>query len=127
MTNLQIRLFIALASTILFATNVPVHAQSQPEMNSTAAANAEKSDKELTATYQKLRALLNDDAKAQASLDAAEQAWLVYRDKEAEFEASPDFGGSIYPLAVSTITQKLTEDRIKYLKVIIKNGGPDSL
>ncbi|MCE0497455.1 MAG: lysozyme inhibitor LprI family protein [Methylacidiphilales bacterium] len=124
MTNPQIRLLLALISIIFFGAHAPVHAQSQPELNSAAAASADKADQELTATYQKFRALLKDDAQEQAAFDAAEQAWLAYREKEAEFEASSDFGGSIYPLTVSTAEQKLTEDRIKFLKDMFKNGGP---
>jgi len=126
MTNPRIQFIFALTSSILLAVNAPVHAQSQPEINATAAASADKADQELTATYQKLRASFKDDAQALASLDAAEQAWLDYREKEAEFEASSDFGGSIYPLTVSTIAQRLTEERIKYLKDMIKNGAPDA-
>jgi uncharacterized protein YecT (DUF1311 family) len=118
----RLLLFLLIALSLFLSSGGRARAQSQPEMNSAAAADAARADKALTAVYQKLRDSLQDDANAQQALDLAEKAWLDYRDQEAAFEASPNLGGSIYPLTVSTITQRLTQERIAYLQNILKNG-----
>jgi uncharacterized protein YecT (DUF1311 family) len=120
-------LLVPVAVTVGVMTSfamVPARAQSQPELNAAARVDADKADAELTKTYQSLRDSMKDDSKSQELLDAAEKAWLDYRDKEVEYEAQSDFGGSIYLMAEATVSKRLTMERIKYLQGILKNG-PD--
>jgi len=91
------------------------HAQSQHEMNQTAAANYEKADAELNRAYKKLMADL--DQEAQAKLKTAQRAWIAFRDAQAEFDADAEArGGSMYPLIYYTALERFTRERIKQLK-----------
>ena len=113
---------ILVLSALFTMTLGTLRAQSQSEMNADAEDKADKADKELTAVYQQLLDSMKDDADAQKSLEDAEKAWLDYRDKEAAFEASSNLGGSIYPMVVSGVAKRLTEERIAYLKHVLKDG-----
>jgi uncharacterized protein YecT (DUF1311 family) len=99
--------------------------QTQAEMNQEAAADFQKADAELNQIYKQVRAGL--DADGQAKLKTAQRAWLAYRDAEAELEAAPNEGGSIYPMIVANVKARLTEARVKELKeVLAATEGDDS-
>ncbi len=73
-----------------------------------------KADALLNAEYSRLRGRLSPERRDQ--LREAQRAWIVFRDKDCEFEASAAAGGQAYePLYVSCQTDK-TMRRIKELK-----------
>ena len=91
-----------------------VAAQSQMELNAQAAADLRKSDQQLNAVYNKLRAKISDAGKK--SLQTAQQSWLRFRDQECEFETMGTVGGSIHSMIVAICLTRLTDQRIKDLE-----------
>jgi uncharacterized protein YecT (DUF1311 family) len=91
-----------------------VAAQSQMELNAQAAADLRKSDQQLNAFYNRLRAKISDAGKK--SLQTAQQSWLRFRDQECEFETMGTVGGSIHSMIVAICLTRLTDQRIKDLE-----------
>jgi len=111
-------------AAILLVTPCAIHAagdeepvQTQAEMNQEAAADFQKADATLNKIYKKVRAAL--DEAGQAKLKAAQRAWLAYRDAEAELEAAPNEGGSIYPMIIANVKARLTDARVKELEEVL--------
>ena len=90
-------------------------AQSQMEMSAQAGSALQKSDAQLNAVYNKLRAKISDAGKK--SLQTAQQSWLRFRDQECEFETMGTVGGSIHSMIVAICLTRLTDQRIKDLEV----------
>ncbi|MEN9370908.1 MAG: hypothetical protein RI952_1773 [Bacteroidota bacterium] len=97
------------------------NAQTQAEMNQTAAQGYYKADAELNKVYKVLMSKL--DEKGKASLIKAENDWIKYRDSHCNFEASFYEGGSMQPMIYSGCLESVTMDRIKELKEAIKEFG----
>ena len=91
----------------------PVHAQSQNEMNATAAKDYARADADLNRVYKKLAAHL--DATGATKLKRAQRAWLTFRDAEMEFAADGARGGSLSPLLRYGAAARLTRERVKAL------------
>jgi uncharacterized protein YecT (DUF1311 family) len=109
-----VRLAVACAAaTMVVAAGVAV-AQSQMELNAEAGNDLRKSDQQLNAVYNKLRAKISDAGKAK--LQAAQQSWLRFRDQECEFETMGTVGGSIHSMIVANCLTRLTDHRIKDLE-----------
>jgi uncharacterized protein YecT (DUF1311 family) len=92
----------------------PASSQTQMELNAQAASDLRKSDAQLNAVYNKLRAKISDAGKK--SLQTAQQSWLRFRDQECEFEAMGTVGGSIHSMVVAVCLTRLTDQRIKDLE-----------
>ena len=78
-----------------------------------------RADAELNAVYRHLAGNLgaSDEGKAYVGLlQAAERAWVTFRDQECEFETAVTRGGSIHPMEVSICLTRLTRERSKELK-----------
>jgi len=102
-------------------TSAHVSAQSQAEMNQEAAANFKKADAELNRTYSMLLASLDDEARAK--LKAAQRAWVVFRDAEAEYQMDAEArGGSMASMIYEGTRARLTKQRIAQLKE--QSGNP---
>jgi uncharacterized protein YecT (DUF1311 family) len=86
----------------------------QAEMNRCAYEELQRADAALNRAYQKVLRSLEPDR--QKKLQAAERAWLAYRDAHCAFEASESEGGSIYPLEYSTCRTELTKQRTAQLR-----------
>ena len=85
------RVAALLASVVaLQALAPPVHAQSQMELNREVGTTLQDADRQLNAAYTKLRARLGPESRAR--LQAAEEAWIRFRDKECEFIGAPTTG-----------------------------------
>ena len=82
----------------------------------------QKTDAELNAVYKQLMASLSD-REHQASLRAAQQAWLKYRDANCEFEAFENRGGTIYPLVYTSCLAAVTRARTKELRAQTEEEG----
>jgi uncharacterized protein YecT (DUF1311 family) len=108
-----VRLAVVIASALAAVAIGSAAAQSQMELNQQAAADLRKSDEQLNAVYNKLRAKISDAGKK--SLQAAQQSWLRFRDQECEFETMGTVGGSIHSMIVAICLARLTDQRIKDL------------
>jgi len=86
-------------------------------MNQAAAREFEKVDAELNNIYKKVVAGL--DAEGKKKLQAAQRAWIIYRDAEAAFVADSERGGSIVPLIYANTQTELTQARIKVLRELL--------
>ena len=101
------------AATMVVAAGGAV-AQSQMELNAQAGNDLRKSDQQLNAVYNKLRAKISDAGKAK--LQTAQQSWLRFRDQECEFETMGTVGGTIHSMIVAICLTRLTDQRIKDLE-----------
>ena len=109
---------MALLASLLISVT-PVHAQTQASMNAQARSEFEKADTELNKTYE---VLLNKlpDAEGKQQLKASQRAWLVFRDADAAFAANQARGGSMAPTIRYETMTELTQQRIKQLKLRLK-------
>lgn len=110
------RTLILLFVLILIFNNT--YAQTQAEMNQTAAQGYYKADAELNKVYKIL--MLKLDEKGKSMLIKAENDWIKYRDSHCGFEASFYEGGSMQPMIYSSCLESVTKDRIKELKEALK-------
>lgn len=112
---------ITLLALALALGGTSASAQSQGEMNQEAAASFKKADAELNRTYTKLLASLDDEARAK--LKAAQRAWVVFRDAEAEYQMDAEArGGSMAAMIYEGTRARLTKARIAQLKE--SSGNP---
>jgi uncharacterized protein YecT (DUF1311 family) len=109
------RHLLAVAAAIAVIGGGTVVAQSQMELNAQAGSALQKSDAQLNAVYNKLRARISDAGKQKLLL--AQQSWLRFRDLECEFETMGTVGGSIHSMIVAICLTRLTDQRIKDLEV----------
>ena len=86
---------------------------SQQMMNICAGADYQAADARLNAAYQNL--IGSDDADGKRLLQAAQRAWIAFRDAECAHTTTASAGGSIHAMEVSQCLTRLTNDRIKQL------------
>ncbi len=85
----------------------------------------EKADAELNALYRRLDDSLAD-ASERALLQAAERAWIQYRDKSCEFETAGTRLGTIHPIVVSACLTEKAKVHIEELKRQLDCGDGDT-
>lgn len=78
----------------------------------------EKADAELNRVYRELVSRLSKSR--QTKLRDAQRAWIVFRDKSAEFEASAEEGGSMANLVRLLEMSERTKRRVYELREILK-------
>lgn len=112
----MIRRLVALLASVIAIQVLPApgRAQSQMELNQQAGKSLQDADRQLNAVYTKLRARLSPESRAR--LQAAEEAWIQFRDKECTFIGSPTVGGSIHGMIVAQCQARLTLVRVKDLE-----------
>ena len=109
------RLVALLASiAAMQALPMPANGQSQMELNQQAGTALQDADRQLNAVYSKLRARLSPESRAR--LQAAEEAWIRFRDLECAFIGAPTTGGSIHGMIVAQCQARLTLVRVKDLE-----------
>ena len=110
-TPILLALAIAFGPTIGFQST---SSQTQTDLNLRSAQEYHAAEAELTAMYAKL--------KRTPALNAAQRAWIAYRDAECLYEhhATPD--GSMYSMEELMCKTKLTRQRIAVLKEAIAEG-----
>ncbi|HLL16380.1 MAG TPA: lysozyme inhibitor LprI family protein [Pyrinomonadaceae bacterium] len=92
----------------------------QFELNRCAARARDKADAELNKVY---RELLKDTGAAErAKLRAAQLAWIKFRDAHCDYESVGNKGGSIYPMVFSFCLAKVTAERVKQLREIMRES-----
>jgi uncharacterized protein YecT (DUF1311 family) len=118
----------ALGVALACALGAPGQAPAQPateravcaDARSTAAMRACENDRLKRAeagmdeAYRTLSSKL--DARAQAKLGAAQEAWRRYRAAEAEYQADAARGGTLAPLIATSVQADMTEARRKELE-----------
>jgi uncharacterized protein YecT (DUF1311 family) len=78
----------------------------------------QKWDAKLNLAYKEIRSKLT--AARKTKLKEAQLAWIAFRDKSAEFEASEEEGGPMYSLVYISVMASLTEQRVENLREILK-------
>ena len=104
--------------SILFAANL-VQAKeiaTQEEANEYEAALSGAADNQLNATYRQIMKCFSENAEEKELAKKAQQAWLKYRDAQAESEAFEAKGGSAESALHSNSVASTTKARAKYLK-----------
>ena len=86
---------------------------SQQMMNICAAEDYQAADAKLNQAYQDL--ISSDDADDKKLLQAAQRAWISFRDAECAHSTAASSGGSIHAMEVSQCLTRLTNDRIQQL------------
>lgn len=112
----MIRRLVALTAAVVAIQTWTVagFAQSQMDMNQEAGTALKDADRQLNATYTKLRTRLGPESRAR--LQAAEEAWIRFRDRECAFIGAPTTGGSIHGMIVAQCQARLTLVRVKDLE-----------
>jgi uncharacterized protein YecT (DUF1311 family) len=99
-------------------------AMTQAQMNACAIDEAKRLDDELNRSYKLLLTNVHDNALATAKIQAAERAWVAYRDAyiEAMYPARDKATeyGTIYPLELNLLKAKLTRQQIDHLHELQK-------
>ena len=89
---------------------------SQQMMNICAGEDYKAADAKLNKAYQDI--VGGNDAKTNKLMQAAQRAWITFRDAECNYSTADSEGGSIHPLEVSQCLTRLTDDRIKQLTTV---------
>ena len=108
------RLAVACVAAILALAAGAASAQTQQEMNAQAGGELRKAEARMDAVYAKVLGKISNAGKE--NLQAAQEAWLRFRDQECEFETMGTKGGSIHPMVVAECRRRLTNQRIKDLE-----------
>lgn len=115
---LTITLTALAVGALSFASLTYTNGQNQSEMNRQAYRDFQKEDKALNVVYQKLTKELG--AKDLVRLKRAQNAWIAFRDAEAEFKAGAFEGGTMAPTirygSMGTLTKKRTMELRESLK-----------
>ncbi|MGV8125238.1 MAG: lysozyme inhibitor LprI family protein [Candidatus Xenobiia bacterium LiM19] len=122
---LAVFIFIATTAFVQCRENAETQylivAQSQSQMNRDAQDRYKKSDAELNNVYKQLISRVAKEQK-NALIDA-QLAWIKFRDANSACWASPNKGGSIYPLIYFGRMKKMTEARTAELRELMKELG----
>ena len=92
---------------------------SQAAMSECAGQAYRKSDAALNAAYREIVARLADDEAGRGRLQAAQRAWLAFRDAECAFATADSAGGSIQPYLQATCLDALTKARLTQLRAYL--------
>ena len=97
-----------------------IHAQTQIDINQTAANNYQAADKALNTTYQQILKDYKDDTAFTHSLKTAQRIWIQFRDAEmlARYpNREPGYYGTMLPACWSNCMTTLTTRRTADLKL----------
>jgi uncharacterized protein YecT (DUF1311 family) len=122
--------FLVLTALSSFSQDSPQYrtcmdkANAQMQMNECAGQEDARVDSAMNKVYQQLLSKAGKDQNAVAKIKAAERAWIAYRDAyiEATYPAKDKATqyGSIYPMNVSLLRAKLTQQHIADLQEMMK-------
>lgn len=104
----------ALLIALLLPPFAPALAQSQSEMNATAAGEARDADLRLKTVLEQLRAKISPEGRDR--LQATEAAWRRYRELQCAFNAAGSAGGSAHAMIVSLCHADLTKQWAELLE-----------
>ena len=95
------------------------NAQTTVEMRDCAGKEYMEADAELNSVYRQLASKLETEGH-RAALKAAQLAWIKYRDANCEFESYLNRGGTIYPVVYESCRARMTVDRTRELREMLK-------
>lgn len=126
--------FLILASMLCSAQNSATYracsrqANAQREMNVCANEESVRVDHELNQIYELLLSKARGRPLAIAKVQAAQMAWITYRDAyiEAMYPATDKQGayGSVFPMEVDLLSAKLARQQINALHDILRQNEP---
>jgi uncharacterized protein YecT (DUF1311 family) len=90
------------------------NAQSTAAMRECEIARLKAAEAGMNAAYKSLSAKL--DQRGREKLRSSQQAWLEFRDAEADYQADAERGGTLAPLIAETVKADLTEARRRELE-----------
>lgn len=103
-------------------------ASTQLEMNQCSAAEAKDAEAELNRLYQQLLARTSNPV-YRRKIEAAQKAWLAYRDAELEAKYPAEDKraeyGSVYPMCTANDQTDLTRARIEEIKTLLNSSEGD--
>jgi uncharacterized protein YecT (DUF1311 family) len=85
------------------------NAQTTAAMRACENARYKQADQKMNAAYRSLMSKLGESGRAK--LRRAQQAWIKFRDAEADFQADAAGGGTLAPLIRTSVLADLTESR----------------
>jgi uncharacterized protein YecT (DUF1311 family) len=92
-------------------------AQAQTEMNLCADLQFKKADAELNDAYRDLFAGYKKlDKDLASALTKSQRAWIAHRDADCSLESLATQGGSAQPMIFSMCLERITLDRVKWLR-----------
>lgn len=94
--------------------------ETQTGMNICAGVAYKAADRKLNEAYGKVVAHLKDSPEDRKLLQAAQRAWIAFRDAECAFSGNGYAGGSMQPMVVSMCLTDLTETRTKQLDAYLQ-------
>lgn len=94
--------------------------ETQSGLTICAGADFKASDKALNKSYGEIMRRLADDKDGRARLQAAQRAWIGFRDAECDFRTASTIGGSINPMMVAECRTELTDQRTEQLDVYLQ-------
>lgn len=97
------------------------YAQTQVELTAMAGTEYETADAQLNTVYKALREALKEEPERWKKVQAAQKAWIGYRDLMAEAECSHMEGGSAQPMLRFGALTTLTEEQTKHLKDLLND------
>jgi uncharacterized protein YecT (DUF1311 family) len=99
-------------------------AKTQLELNECATAEEQKAEEEMNQLYRQLLSGASKNPAYREKLEAAQKAWLAYRDAEleAKYPAQDKRGeyGSVYPMCFANDRTDLVRQRIEEIKALLK-------
>ena len=103
-------------------------ARSQYDLYSCAEQDYQDADAELNRVYQMIQQVYKDDPLFLEKLKIAQRAWIKFRDAafDMKYPHNDDhfYYGSVFPMCSASYLTKITETRIKQLKIWLK-GVPE--
>ncbi len=98
------------------------NAQTQADMTACSQRDLSAADAALNTAYRALQKALGTGERS-TKLRVAQTAWISLRDKECDFEASGEEGGSIHPMLVNACLARYTTQRTTELTQLLKCSG----
>ena len=95
--------------------------QSQMALNGCAVKEYEREDAGLNKTYKELVANLEQDRREK--IRAIQLAWIKYRDLQCDFDSARYEGGSMYSLVRFNCLSRMTKQRTKDMKAMLKEAA----
>ena len=117
MKNMKIFLSIVLVAFL----NQMLFSQTQSDMNKEICEDMLKIEKELENVVKKIREKYQNDSLFLTKLELSQKRWIQYRESQIELKFPAEDKqleyGSLYPVCYCLEKIKITEQRIKYLKM----------
>jgi len=109
--------FVRAVDAVVQELMFPGSPLTQADMNVFAAQSFQSANKELESMLAQLRRTIGEEAAQE--LETANEAWVTFRDAQANFCAAQYKGGSIAPMIRAAELERVTRERITYFRKVI--------